>query len=182
MRPATILAGILAMVATVSSGHARDALPDLPPEARPAPTAVYLEAAVAGAQLYVCAQTDALAWAWIMMASDATLLDDQQRPIGTYATRITMIPPPPGLGSTWEDVDGGRIVATAGPRGMVAGDKRAWVRYDAQSREGSGRFSEAKSILRISADWAIRPSEACSRANAGAEARLPYTGTDLFMK
>ena len=85
---------------------------------------------------------------------------------------------------SWRHIhDDARVVGAAlQARGLVPGDQRAWVRYDAQSREGPGRFSEAKSILRLSADWTIRPSEPCSRANAGEEVRLPYSGTDLFMK
>lgn len=69
-RPAAILAGIVAVLAAVSPGRAQVALPDLPPDARPEQVSVYLEVAVVGTQLYVCALTDAFVWAWILMASD----------------------------------------------------------------------------------------------------------------
>jgi hypothetical protein len=57
-----------------------------------------------------------------------------------------------------------------------------WLLLDIKSSEGSGVFNQAKGILRVSTVGGVAPAQGCDEANAGKEARVPYTATYLFLK
>src|SRR5512141_1050827 len=79
--------GATALAALVRA-ETKDAA-DLPASARPEGLSLYIEATSRGTLTYVCGRTDAMAWAWILRASGATLRDAANRKIGTFMSRVT---------------------------------------------------------------------------------------------
>lgn len=154
----------------------------LPPLARPSGLSPYLEARLDGTLTFVCGRTDAFAWAWILRASEATLREAGGRKLGTFAARTAVIPPPPRARSHWIGADGGVAITVREAGAQFPGDDRAWDRHAVQAREGAGLFTAARSIIRVSTAWRIRPEAPCDAARSGAVARLPYRGTALFLK
>ena len=172
--------GATALAALVRA-ETKDAA-DLPASARPEGLSVYIEATSSGTLTYVCGRTDAMAWAWILRASDATLRDAANRKIGTFMSRVTVIPPPSHPKSNWNGSDGASLVAALEMASQFPGEDRVWERYEVQSRTGTGRFTAAKSIVRVSTAWKIRPETTCDATRAGAITRFPYRATVLFFK
>jgi hypothetical protein len=183
MRKHLPLAALLATLLAGAPAQAESkALSDLPAGAQPEGLALYLEAQLAGTLTYICGRTDAMAWAWILRASDATLRDARNRRLGTFAERVTVIPPPRHPRSNWNGADGGNLVAALETSAQFPGEDRVWERYQVQSRTGAGRLTEAKSIVRVTTAWRIRPQTRCDQSRSGVATRLPYRGTVLFFK
>ena len=172
--------GATALAALVRA-ETKDAA-DLPASARPEGLSLYIEATSRGTLTYVCGRTDAMAWAWILRASDATLRDAANRKIGTFTSRVAVIPPPSHPKSNWDGSDGASLVAALEMSAQFPGEDRFWERYEVRSRTGTGRFTAAKSIVRVSTAWKIRPETKCDASRAGTVTRLPYRATILFFK
>jgi hypothetical protein len=148
------------------------ALAELPDAIKPAGVAVYLEVPATGVQIYTCGKNPAGAWAWNFKAPDATLFDARKMQIGKHYA-----------GPTWEGQDGGKVVgAVKGNAPAPGGNAIPWLLLDIKSREGSGAFAAAKGILRVSTVGGVAPAQGCDEAHNGAESRVPYTATYLFLK
>jgi hypothetical protein len=146
--------------------------PDLPAALKPAGLSVYLEVPATGVQIYVCGKNDAGAWTWTFKAPEAALFDKDKKQIGKHYA-----------GPTWEALTGGKVVGAA--KANAAAPKAGaipWLLLDIKSSEGSGVFNQAKGILRVSTEGGVAPAQGCDEANAGKEARVPYTATYLFLK
>jgi hypothetical protein len=155
----------------------------LPPAALPAGLSVYLEASVTGEDTYTCLRTDAMQWAWHRTKSKGTLSDGRKRPLGSYESRIAIVAPRMFIETSWQDLRGRKVVADLKESGPVPGDNsRDWRRFDVKSHTGAGGVAAAKSVIRISTTWAVRPATLCNRFRADAVAWGPYRGTDLFLK
>jgi hypothetical protein len=99
------------------------------------------------------------------------LFDAAKQQIGTHYA-----------GPTWEALTGGKVVgaAKASAPAPVAG-AIPWVLLDIKSSEGSGAFTQAKGILRVSTNGGVAPAESCDEANAGRELRVPDAAIYLFL-
>ncbi len=177
----TVSSAVLALLLCAASVCAQTGPERLPPGLMPPGTTVYLRAELAGTMDFVCARTDAMAWAWIPRASRAALLGDRREPIGTYASQIMVIPPPPER-AAWLDTEGGAVEAVHASSGRIEGEHRVAERFDVQSRRGTGPFSQAKNIIRILPDRAVRPSQICDESQSNEELVLPYSGEVMFIK
>ncbi len=147
-------------------------LPDLPAAIQPSDLQPYLAVAAKGVQIYVCKQTEPGAWKWTFKAPEAELFDGQGAKLGKHYA-----------GPTWEGLDGGKVAgALKASANAPAADAISWLLLDVKSREGSGAFTGAKGILRVSTAGGVAPAAGCDEAHEGAEARVDYTATYYFLK
>jgi len=171
------------LLAGMSTQAQTSGLSELPATAVPPGMTLYRQATVSGEDVYVCRATDTMAWDWFLTASEAKLFDAANNQIGRYTTLVTIISPGSRRETTWENDEGTKLFAALVQSAPLAADhNRAWQRYDVKSREGSGAFSVVQSIIRISPAWFNRPTQPCDKSHAGSEVRLPYKGSDLFLK
>jgi hypothetical protein len=148
------------------------ALADLPAAIKPPPgLSVYITALATGAQIYTCGKNDAGAWTWIFKAPEASLTDVQHKPLGKHYA-----------GPTWEGLDGAKVVGTVKGNVPSPSGSIAWLLLDIKSRDGSGGFTAANNILRVATAGGTAPAQGCDEARSGAENRVPYTATYLFLK
>jgi Protein of unknown function (DUF3455) len=165
-------AGLVAAVAGLQPVSAQQAAIDLPTALNPQGLAIYLDVTASGVQVYHCAKNAAGAWAWTFKAPEATLSDRDNKPLGKHYA-----------GPTWEGLDGGKVVgAVKATMPAPTANDIPWLLLDIKSREGAGRFSEAKGIIRIGTKGGVAPAQGCDEANAGQENRVPYTASYLFLK
>jgi hypothetical protein len=147
-------------------------LGDLPSSIKPgADLAVYLEARAIGVQIYTCGKDDAGAWTWTFKAPEAVLIDPQERPLGKHYG-----------GPTWEGLDGGKVVGAEKASAPSPDNAIPWLLLGIKSREGTGEFTEAQAILRVTTKGGLAPTSGCDSAHVGTERRVPYTATYLFLK
>lgn len=168
-----VLFAVLCFAAVSPASAQTPTLGDLPAALKPAVGAVYLEVPASGVQIYTCGKSAAAAtWAWTFKAPEAALSDTQHKPLGKHYA-----------GPTWEGNDGGKVVgALKASAPSPAGNAIPWLLLDIKSREGSGAFTQAQGILRVATVGGVAPSGGCDEAHAGAESRVAYTATYLFLK
>jgi Protein of unknown function (DUF3455) len=148
------------------------ALDQLPAAIKPTGMSVYLEVPATGVQIYTCGKDPAGAWTWNFKGPEAELLDTQNKTIGKHYG-----------GPTWEGSDGGKVVGAVKANAPAPGGNAIpWLLLDIKSSEGSGQFTQAKGILRISTTGGTAPAQGCDEAHANQESRVPYTATYLFLK
>ena len=166
-----IVAGLAAGAALMQPASAQTpALADLPAALKPAGLSVYLEVPATGVQIYTCGKNDAGAFTWVFKAPEAALYDTQRTQIGKHYA-----------GPTWEALAGGKVVGAVKASSPAPGSI-PWLLLDIKSSEGSGIFTQAKGILRVSTVGGAAPPLGCDEAHAGQEAHVPYTATYLFLK
>jgi hypothetical protein len=170
---AMAVAGLSVLASSQVAPAQIPALASLPAAIKPpAGFAVYLEGAATGVQIYNCGKNDAGVWTWIFKAPEASLVDAQQKPLGKHYA-----------GPTWEGTDGGKVVGAAKASAPApSAGSIPWLLLDIKSREGSGAFTQAQAILRVSTNGGVAPGAGCDEAHAGTENRIPYTATYLFLK
>ena len=83
----------------------------------------------------------------------------------------------PGKG--WSGKVVGAVKASAN---APAANAISWLLLDVKSREGSGAFTEAKGILRVSTTGGVARAAGCDEAHERTEARVDYTATYYFLK
>jgi hypothetical protein len=168
-------ATLAALPLFVSAGAAlaqAPALPELPAALKPGELKAYLAVPAKGVQIYVCNKNEAGAYAWTFKGPEAELDDAAGKPIGKHYG-----------GPTWEGSDGGKVVgAVKASAPAPGGNAIPWLLLDIKSRDGSGQFTQAAAILRVSTVGGIAPTTACNEAHAGTEQRVPYTATYYFLK
>jgi hypothetical protein len=148
------------------------ALADLPAAIKPpAGLSVYITALASGAQIYTCGKNDAGAWIWVFKAPEASLTDPQKKPLGKHYA-----------GPTWEGLDGGKVVGAAKASAASPSGSIPWLLLDIKSHDGAGGFTAAKNILRVATTGGTAPAQGCDEAHSGAENRVPYAATYLFLK
>ena len=152
----------------------------LPPVAEPVPGLLVpagekprLQLAARGVQIYECRRVDGVQAAWLFIAPEARLFDDQGRPVGRH-----------GAGPHWQAEDGSRIVGTLVAKVVPREEDDAipWLLLHTRTTEGSGRLSGITSVQRIRTIGGTSPAETCSEATLGRVARVPYTAEYVFFE
>ncbi len=130
---------------------------------------VLLKASATGVQIYTCKPTESApgAYEWTLKAPEADLFDDKGQKIGKHYG-----------GPTWESTDGSKVVGKLRTK-VDAPDATAipWLLLDAKSTEGTGVFSDVKSIQRVGTSGGKAPAVGCDAAHVGAETRVGYAAT-----
>ena len=148
-------------------------MPDVPEALKvPANQVLFLETQAAGVQIYECraSKDDPSRLEWIFKAPEAQLFDEAGKKIGRHYA-----------GPTWESNDGSKVVGEV--RAQDKGpDPTAipWLLLNAKSTSGSGVFSQTQSIQRLYTSGGKAPSEGCSQAKVGQEARVQYKAKYYF--
>jgi hypothetical protein len=167
-----LLSGIAFVLMSTASAFAQAPPADLPAAINPpAGLSVYVTALATGVQIYTCGKNAAGAWTWTFKAPEAALTDPQQKPLGKHYA-----------GPTWEGLDGGRVVGAVKANAPSPAGSIPWLLLDIKSREGSGALTQAQAILRLATTGGTAPATGCDEAHSGAENRVPYTATYLFLK
>jgi hypothetical protein len=165
------MAAVLALLAGCASGG--KPAPSVPDSLRaPANQSVALALDATGVQIYTCGpDQDAPAkFVWIFKAPDAELFDDRRNKVGKHYA-----------GPTWEGNDGSKVVGQV--RAQDPGPDTgaiAWLLLGAKMTSGSGMFGHIVSIQRVKTVGGKAPAGGCTGAQAGQEARVPYTATYYF--
>lgn len=139
----------------------------------PAGQIVFLETLATGSQIYECAAKAAQpsAYEWTFRAPEATLVDGSGKVIGRHYA-----------GPTWQSTaDGSSVVGEVKARDPGP-DASAipWLLLTAKAVSGPGVFGVTQSIQRVRTVGGIAPLAACSAANAGQIAKVPYQATYYF--
>lgn len=166
---ATLAIGTLTAVAGDS---AEDGMVELPAALNPDKLSIFRVVSATGVQVYTCARNPASAIGWVLRGPNAQLFDPENKPVGKHYA-----------GPTWEDLDGGKVVATVKASMPAPVDKAIpWLLLDAKSREGSGAFTQARAIVRMRTAGGTAPGDGCDEARIGYELRVPYTAIYVFLK
>jgi hypothetical protein len=149
-------------------------LPAVPDNLKvPANQVPSLEARANGVQIYQCSPSkeDPAVYKWTFKAPEAELFDDNGKKIGKHYA-----------GPTWEANDGSKVMGQV--KAQDDGPNRdaiAWLLLSVKSASGNGVFSQTQSIQRLSTAGGKAPPEgSCNSAEAGKEARVPYTAVYYF--
>ncbi|MEZ0309728.1 MAG: DUF3455 domain-containing protein [Ramlibacter sp.] len=130
-----------------------------------------LVTAATGVQIYQCRAASAGAEPeWTFVAPEAELLDRRGAKLGIHYA-----------GPHWESPDGSKVAASVAARADApATGAIPWLLLNARSVGTHGVFSKVSSIQRVNTAGGTAPRSGCSRANAGALARIPYTADYVF--
>jgi len=169
---ALLLANLLVIGFKVDAQTPIPMLPTLPPALGSTGLKPYLAVYAKGVQIYVCSKGDNANWIWTFRAPEAELFDATGTLVGRHYA-----------GPSWAGTDRGTVVGavTASADAPVA-DAIAWLRVEVRSREGTGVFTQASRILRVSTLGGKAPTAGCDEARVGSELRVPYTATYYFLK
>ena len=128
-----------------------------------------LEAMADGVQIYAC-EAQGQGFEWVFKAPEADLFDLSGKKIGKHYA-----------GPTWESNDGSKVVGEVKARDDgPAATAIPWLLLSAKSTSGKGVFSQTQSIQRLYTVGGKAPAGACTRAQLGKEARVPYKATYYF--
>jgi hypothetical protein len=168
----TTVAAVVMFALTGAALAQAPALPELPAALKPGELKAYLAVAAKGVQIYACNKNDAGAYVWVFKGPEAELADTAGKTIGKHYG-----------GPTWEGSDGGKVVgAVKASAPAPGGNAIPWLLLDIKSRDGSGQFTQAAAILRVSTVGGQANAAGCDAAHAGTEQRVPYTATYYFLK
>jgi len=180
-RPRRLLAGLVAIVATVtafSPGQAAQAAPT--PPAVPTEIAVsdghkpFLLGHAVGVQIYTCTTVPG-GQAWSPATPSAVLRDDHGRVIATHFG-----------GPTWRADDGSTVVASRDSGVTVDPTAIPWLRLKAAPATpgpDGDRLVGTTYIQRIATTGGLTPSASdCNATTAGTAREVPYTADYLFWK
>ena len=137
--------------------------------APPQGSALLLEAAADGVQIYTCEAKGNL-FQWTFTAPEANLFDKQGRQIGTHFA-----------GPTWKIADGSAIVgevvtkADAPEKGAIQ-----WLLLRAKAHEGQGILADAAFIRRTDTGGGIAPTTGCDASHVSEQARMRYSAIYQF--
>jgi len=126
-----------------------------------------------GVQIYECraVKDKTGVWEWAFVAPDAELFDTRGNRIGKHYA-----------GPKWEAADGSIVSATV--QGRADAPKSSDISrllLNATASGPQGSFSKVTGIQRVNTVGGIAPSMPCGAANAGAQARVPYTADYYFL-
>jgi hypothetical protein len=146
---------------------------DIPEQLKPPPSQVLArQVHASGVQVYECrpAKDDQSRFEWQLRAPDASLADRSGKVVGRHYA-----------GPTWEANDGSKVVGevTARDNGPDAA-AIPWLLLRATSTSGTGILSGVLSIQRLHTAGGKAPAVGCGQAQAGEQARIPYSADYLF--
>jgi hypothetical protein len=165
--PANIAFAIAAGVLMGMSAFAVNA--DQTGVAPPQGSALLLEAAADGVQIYTCEAKGNL-FKWSFTAPEATLFDKRGRQIGTHFA-----------GPTWKMADGSAIVGEVTAK-ADAPEKDAiqWLLLHVKAHEGQGILADAVFIRRTDTRGGIAPTTGCDASRISEQARIRYSAAYQF--
>jgi hypothetical protein len=126
-----------------------------------------------GVQVYACKvrADDAYSYAWSFVAPEASLSEE-----GSVVGRHF-------AGPTWaSNGDRSSVKAAVRERQDGGAGNIPWLLLTATADSAAGRFAGVTSIQRVATYGGIEPKQPCTGANAGQEARVPYTADYYFYK
>ena len=138
----------------------------------PAGQTLSLVSPATGVQIYECsaAKADPARFEWVFKAPEADLFDLSGRQIGKHYA-----------GPTWESNDASKVAGEVKARDDgPAATAIPWLLLSAKSTSGNGVFARTQSIQRLYTVGGKAPAAACSKAQLGTEARVPYKATYYF--
>jgi len=165
-------AAVPALFAACSTAPSVSA-PEVPAALRPpVGQVVYLETLATGVQIYECSQKSDSTYEWTFKAPEASLATRTGQYLGKHYG-----------GPTWESTDGSTVVGEVkvrdpGPTSSAI----PWLLLGAKENSGTGVFSSAKSIQRISTSGGLAPGEPCGATALRKVARVPYTAVYYFYR
>lgn len=137
--------------------------------APPQGSALLLEAAADGVQIYTC-EAKGSVFQWTFTAPEANLFDKQGRQIGTHFA-----------GPTWKMADGSAIVGEVIAKADAPeGDAIQWLLLRAKSHQGEGVFGEAAFIRRMDTKGGVAPTAGCDASHLSEQARMRYSAVYQF--
>ena len=125
-----------------------------------------------GVQIYECRPVvgQSAKFEWAFKAPEADLFDARGKKIGRHSA-----------GPTWELLGGGKVVGRVKAKADAPdGQGIPWLLLEATQSEGDGIMAKALSIQRVDTIGGKAPTGPVDPANAGQEARVPYTATYRF--
>ena len=138
----------------------------------PANQSLMLQTRAIGVQIYDCkpGKGDPGRFEWTFRAPEADLFDDAGRKIGKHYA-----------GPSWEAIDGSTVVGEVKARDDGP-DPNAipWLLLTAKSKSGIGVMTRTASVQRLQTSGGNTPKEACTQAQDGKEARVPYKALYYF--
>jgi hypothetical protein len=159
-----IAAAILIGVGAVAAG-ADEAPLVAPPEG----SALLLELAADGVQIYTCEAKEG-GFGWSFKAPEANLFDQQGRQVGTHFA-----------GPTWKIDDGSAVVGEVVAKADAAdSDSIQWLLLRAKSHEGSGTLSAVAYIRRAETEGGVAPKAGCDANHKAEQARMRYSAMYQF--
>jgi hypothetical protein len=137
--------------------------------APPQGSALLLEAAADGVQIYTCEAKSGL-FQWTLIAPEANLFNKQGRQIGTHFA-----------GPTWKMDDGSAIVGEVIAK-ADASEKDAiqWLLLRAKAHEGQGILSDAAFIRRTDTKDGAAPTTGCDTNHVSEQVRMRYSAIYQF--
>ena len=138
----------------------------------PAAQMLSLEARAVGVQIYDCkpGKDDPARFEWVFRAPEADLFDPAGKKIGKHYA-----------GPTWESNDGSKVVGETKARDDGPdGNAIPWLLLSVKSTSGGGVLGRTASVQRLQTVGGKAPASGCSQAQAGREARVPYSATYYF--
>lgn len=147
--------------------------PKVPDNLRiPAMQRLSLKTRATGVQIYDCkpGKDDPARFEWVFRAPEAKLFDAAGRRIGKHYA-----------GPTWESNDGSQVVGEVKARDDAPDvDAIPWLLMSAKSTSGAGVLGQTVAIQRVQTVGGKAPVSGCSEAQAGKEARVPYSAMYYF--
>jgi hypothetical protein len=137
--------------------------------APPQGSALLLEAAADGVQIYTCEAKGNL-FEWSFREPEANLFDKQGRQVGTHFA-----------GPTWKMVDGSAIVGEVIAKAdSPEKDAIQWLLLRAKAHEGHGILAEAAFIRRMETKSGVAPTAGCDASHVSEQARMRYSAIYQF--
>jgi len=169
------IAAMVASLAALLAGCATSQLAAVPVPDNlrvPSTQTLSLETRATGVQIYDCkpGKDGPARYEWVFRAPEADLFDKAGTKIGRHYA-----------GPTWESNDGSKAVGEVKARDDGP-DANAipWLLMSARSTAGTGILGKTASVQRVQTVGGKAPAASCSQAEAGKEARVPYSATYYF--
>ena len=124
-----------------------------------------------GVQMYRCQATASGGYAWVFLAPEADLLDQQGHIKGSHY-----------VGPTWEALDGSTVVGARVNGLTVDPTAIPWLLLRAVSTTGDGRMTPVTFIHRVDTTAGLAPTGGCDADHVGEQADIDYTATYHFYK
>ncbi len=137
----------------------------------PAGQVLAFELQATGVQIYACKATrdEPTKFEWAFLTPEADLFDASGKLVGKHYG-----------GPTWEGADGSKVVGEVRAKDTsFSTGSIPWLLLSAKATSGAGLFGSIKSIQRLNTTGGAAPMMA-SEAQAGQEARVPYTASYAF--
>jgi hypothetical protein len=174
MRSTNSVASVLLSAFIVSGCASQQMVPPKAPLALqpPAGQSLYVEALATGVQIYECSQKADSTYEWIFKAPEASLVSRSGHVLGKHYA-----------GPTWESIDGSTVIGEVKAKDPGPNPSSIpWLLLTVKANTGTGTFSAAKSIQRLTTVGGLAPTEPCNSSNPKQIARVSYTATYYFYR